>query len=142
MTISDLDFLETTAQKTAEWVRGIKEELGWDNNRQAYHALRAVIHTLRDRLPVNEAVDLGAQLPLIIRGSYYEGWTPNDKPEKIRHIEEFTQSILEKMEWDTTGMDGEEIARAVFAVMADHVSEGEVEDVKSNLPKEIRELWP
>jgi uncharacterized protein (DUF2267 family) len=43
--------------------------------------------------------------------------------------------------WDAT-VDPEQAARAVFAVLTQHVSAGEVEQVRHSLPKAIRELWP
>ena len=64
-------------------------ELDWENEHKAYLALRTVLHTLRDRLSVEEAVQLGAQLPMLIRGFYYEGWTLKQKPTKERHKTEF-----------------------------------------------------
>ena len=38
-------------------------------------------------------------------------------------------------------LDPEQVVRAVFQVLAKHVSAGEIEDVKENLPHELKELW-
>jgi uncharacterized protein (DUF2267 family) len=62
----------------------------------SYLALRAVLHTLRDRLIVDEAIDLGAQLPMLVRGFYYENWQSVGKPLKYRHKEEFLNQVKEK----------------------------------------------
>lgn len=73
---------DTTIQKTNELLKEIETAFSWPENRrnQSYAALRAVLHALRDRLPVEETVQLGTQLPMLIRGMYYEGWDPSKVP--------------------------------------------------------------
>jgi uncharacterized protein (DUF2267 family) len=95
----------------------------------------------RDRLTVEEAVQLGAQLPMLVRGFYYEGWTLKGKPRKERHKEDFLAHIREAFKGDVT-VRSESIARAVFRVLELHTSDGEIVDVKNILPKAVLELWP
>jgi len=95
----------------------------------------------RDRLTVEEVAQLGAQLPMLVRGFYYEGWDPTGKPLKERHKEQFLARIAQEMRSDES-TDPERVARAVFAVLAKRVSEGEIQDVKHVLPGDIRHLWP
>lgn len=133
--------LEEKVQKAYEWIRDVQEELGWDNPRKAYRALRATLHALRDRLTVAEAVNFGAELPMLVRGFYYEGWAVFGKPLKERHKEQFLKHIEESMRRDFD-VDAEEVARAVFAVLARRISNGEIGDVKHVLPEALRELWP
>jgi uncharacterized protein (DUF2267 family) len=95
---------------------------------------------LRDRLTVEEVAQLGAQLPMLIRGFYYEGWDPTHKPLKIRDKEEFIDRIEQELRGGGP-VDAERVARAVFALLAERVTAGEIEDVKHVLPAEIRELW-
>jgi uncharacterized protein (DUF2267 family) len=103
--------------------------------------LRAVLHCLRDRLTIDEAAQLGDQLPMLIRGIYYEGWHPAGKPERVRSREEFLAWIGAHL--PKTGLvDAEDAARTVFRVLDNHVSAGEIRDVMQSLPKEIRSLWP
>jgi uncharacterized protein (DUF2267 family) len=141
MSATGLDAFDTTVHKTNAWLNELMQELGWEDKHKAYLALRATLHALRDRLTVDEVAQLGAQLPMLIRGFYYEGWDPSDKPLKERHKEQF----LARMEREFPGVDGidpEGVARAVFSVLAKRVSEGEIEDVRHVLPAEVRELWP
>lgn len=114
-------------------------ELDSHDRHLAYSALRATLHALRDRLTVEEAVDLGAQLPMLIRGLYYEGWTPSGKPVKW-HRAEFLNAIRDRFggEWPP---DPETLARAVFRVLRRHVTAGEIEQVERMLPKDVRDLW-
>ena len=73
---SGYDVFDGTLQKTNVWLNDIMNELDWQEHPyKAYLALRTVLHTLRDRLTIEEAVQLGAQLPMLVRGFYYEGWT-------------------------------------------------------------------
>lgn len=131
-----------TIQKTTVWLNDIMNELDWqDRPEKAYHALRTVLHALRDRLTVEEAVQLGAQLPMLVRGFYYEGWTLKGKPRKERHKEDFLAHVKKAFNEDYTARP-ESIARAVFRTLVRHTSSGEIEDVKHILPKALHELWP
>jgi uncharacterized protein (DUF2267 family) len=145
MSATGLAVFDTTLQKTNGWLKDLMHELGWDDRHKAYLALRATLHALRDRLTVEEVAQLGAQLPMLIRGFYYEGWDPTGKPLRERHEEQFLIRI--SREFSDEARDGSsrsvsEIARAVFTVLAGRVTEGEIEDVKHLLPTELRELWP
>jgi uncharacterized protein (DUF2267 family) len=117
-------------------------ELGWEDNRhRAYLALRTVLHTLRDHLTVEEAMHLGAQLPMLVRGFYYEGWTLTGKPVKERRKEEFLSHIRQAFRNDEW-IDPEAVVRAVFRVLSRRITAGEISDVTHLLPAALRELWP
>jgi len=136
------ELFDGTLQKTHVWLNDIMDELDWhEHPNKAYLALRTVLHALRDRLTIEEAVQLGAQLPMLVRGFYYEGWTLKGKPRKERHKEDFLAHIKEVFKDDFTSRP-ESIVRAVFKTLARHASEGEIEDVKHILPKALHELWP
>jgi uncharacterized protein (DUF2267 family) len=141
MSATGLEVFDTTLQKTNSWLKDLMEVLGWPDRHKAYLALRATLHALRDRLTVEEVAQLGAQLPMLIRGFYYEGWDPTNKPLRVRHREQFLERILQAFRRDD-GIDPEKVARAVFTVLEKRVTEGEIEDVKHVLPAELRDLWP
>ena len=141
MSMTGLEVFDATVHKTNSWLKELMQELHREDRRKAYLALRATLHALRDRLTVEEVAQLGAQLPMLIRGFYYEGWDPTGKPLKIRDKEEFLGLVAEEFRTDDT-LNPELIARAVFKVLSDRVTAGEIEDVKHVMPAEIRELWP
>jgi uncharacterized protein (DUF2267 family) len=144
MSATGLAVFDTTLQKTNGWLKELMDELGWDDRHKAYLALRATLHALRDRLTVEEVAQLGAQLPMLIRGFFYEGWDPSGKPRRERHEEQFLIRIGREFSEDARGGPDQslsDIARAVFTVLARRVTEGEIEDVRHVLPAELRELW-
>ncbi len=128
-----------TLEKTNAWIRDLDQQLNWDNRDSAYHALRAVLHALRDRLSIGEVADLASQLPMLLKGVFYEGWRPHQEPPGLR-LDDFLNSIADAFPGDAS-VDPEEIARAVFHVVIRHVSAGEVEDIKNSLPQPLRQLW-
>ncbi len=140
MSITGLETFDATIHKTNAWLSEIMAQLDTNDRHEAYHALRAVLHVLRDRLTVEEVVQFGAQLPMLIRGFYYEGWNPAGKPLKWNK-EEFLSSVRESFR-GASAPDSEKITRIVLTVLTHHVSEGEVKNVKNILPKALRELWP
>jgi uncharacterized protein (DUF2267 family) len=79
-----LENIEHTVQLTLVWIYDLDTWPGWDNKHRSYRLLRTVLQAVRDRLPVNEAVELGAQLPTLLRGVYYERWRPATTPVRQR----------------------------------------------------------
>lgn len=132
---------DSTLQKTNVWLGDLSEELGWDDPHRSYRALRATLHALRDRLTVAETAHLGAQLPMLIRGIYYEGWNPSGKPLKERQQEEFLGHIEDELRPDLDA-DPERVARGVFRMLSRRISEGEIQDIKHVLPRKLAALWP
>ena len=131
---------DTTVQESNIWLKDIMEEEGWKDHQKAYKALRSALHVLRDRLTADEAAHLGAEMPMLIRGIYYEGWRPHENPKK-RTREAFLSYVAEGFQNDPD-IDPEKVIRSVFSVIQSHVAEGEIADVKANLPEELRRLWP
>ena len=125
-------------QQAASWIKGMMARLNTEDDDKAMHALRAGLQALRDRLPVDEAAQLAAQLPLIIRGMFFEGWVPRDKPLRIRHREDFLDLVREKYGRDDAA--AADIVVAMFHVLEDHVSRGEITDVMMSLPRELVDL--
>ena len=125
-------------QQTQEWLKELRDNGGLASEAEAYAVLRAVLHQLRDRLTLAEAVDLGQQLPLIIRGIYYEGWRPSHAPEKIRTKQKFLDQVT--MRLLPHQIPPEPAVRDVFALLAHHLDPGEIADVKEREDWEVREL--
>ncbi|MHC5053278.1 MAG: DUF2267 domain-containing protein [Planctomycetota bacterium] len=132
---------ESTIQKTRGWLWDVMRELGVENERQAFAAVKAVLHVLRDRLTVEESAQLAAQLPMLLRGLYYEGWRPARAPEKIRHIGAFVERVRENLRAHPE-IDPEKALHAVFKVLSTKVSEGELKDIRHNLSRELEEILP
>jgi uncharacterized protein (DUF2267 family) len=117
------------------------DELDWDHPAGLLAALRAALHSLRDRLTPAEAAQLGAQLPLLIRGIYYDGWRPAAQPWKERHAEGFLARVEHELGGYAELREPERVVREVFRLLRRHVSAGEIDQVIHLLPAEVRELW-
>jgi uncharacterized protein (DUF2267 family) len=141
MSVDAIGPIEAAVHTMNSWLKELDEELDWKSRQRAYHALRVVLHALRDRLTLAEVADLGSQLPLLIRGLFYEGWNPNGKPVKERKREEFL-AIISAAFQNEPDVYPEAVAWAVFKMLERHVSTGEIADVRAVLPAAIRSLWP
>jgi uncharacterized protein (DUF2267 family) len=135
-----LDVFDTTLQHTNLWLKELMDDLGIDR-RHAYRVLRATLHGVRDRIGPEHAVHLGAQLPILIRGFYYEGWHLAATPTKLRHKQDFLDYVSGDV-FRGLGIDPERAVRAVFNVMSNRLDPGEIEKLIKLLPEEIRALWP
>jgi uncharacterized protein (DUF2267 family) len=140
MASTGLEVFDRTLHITHIWLDEIMAEIGPDRQR-AWHALSAVLRTLRDRVPLELAVHLGAQLPLLVRGTYYEQWHLTREPERIRDPDEFLARIGEKLA-GSRPVNTRDATRAVLRVLSRHVDRGQVVKVREALPQQIRDLWP
>jgi uncharacterized protein (DUF2267 family) len=138
MSATGLDVFDTTLQKTHSWLNELMQLMDWQDKHKAYLAMRITLHALRDRLTVPEVAQLGAQLPMLVRGFYYEGWRPDGAVLTMRHKDEFLAPIAAHFGSEDKA---ERIARAVFAVVAGRIAKGEIENIEHVLPKQLRALW-
>lgn len=132
--------LDSSIDTTNIWLNDVLEQLQWQSKISAYQALRGTLHALRDRLPVEESAQFAAQLPLPLKGVYFDGWKPGGKPEKYSKVD-FARKVHEQFDKDPALNPGE-IIEAVLRVMYNHMGAGELEDVRSNLPKDMWEWFP
>ena len=130
-----------TLQEGNLWLKAIAESLHLEDRRHAYSALRATLHALRDRMPPERAVHFGAQLPMLIRGLYFEGWRLAGKPTGERSIDDFCDHIARELP-PHFPMDPQTTARGVFDMLARQLDEGEIGKVIDQMPLPLRALWP
>ncbi|RXH04872.1 DUF2267 domain-containing protein [Bradyrhizobium vignae] len=139
MSSSAIPVFDKTAQTTHLWLNEISEQIGLDDQ-QSWRVTTAVLHAIRDRLPVELAAHLGSQLPLLVRGAYYDQFRPSAMPSWVRSLEEFLQLIAEKLKFGRP-VDTEDAARAVFNVLSRHLTAGQIEKVREALPEDVRAIW-
>jgi uncharacterized protein (DUF2267 family) len=139
MSTTGLNVFDKTLQTTNIWLNDIMSELGPDRQ-VAWKVLSTVLHKLRDRLPLGLAAHLGSQLPLLIRGVYYDQFEPGKLPSECNSREEF---VAEVAEWlaDARPVDPNAAVRVVFATLSRHVSDGQLAKVRDALPKDLRQSW-
>lgn len=137
-----VDAIARTVEKTHVWLNQIGTKLEAPGSRVAYHALRAVLHAIRDRMTVEQVAALGAQLPLLIRGMFYEGWHPHGKPLNIQDGEGFLRLVSIYLEQDAEVLiDETRVVAAVFQVMQAHLAPGEIDTVLNAMPTPIQQVF-
>lgn len=140
MSGTGLAVFDKTLQETNLWLKALMARLGTDDRDEAYAILRATLHAVRDRIGPENAVHLGAQLPILLRGVYYEGWRMAGAPSKERHKSAFLQHAHREMP-GILDADTELAVRAVFEVMWERLDQGETAKLLKIFPSELRELW-
>ncbi len=131
---------ESSLDKTNVILKEIESAYGWPAQRrnQSYAALRTVLHLLRDRMPVGESVEFAQQLPVLLRGIYFDGWQPADVPIRLNR-DDFLYEVRQGFPYDVEG-GPQRVVRVVLDTLRRHVSQGEWQDVTSNLPRGLDQL--
>ncbi len=131
--------IQHSVEKTHIWLNEVAAAIGDEDRTYAYRALRTVLHALRDRLTVDVAAKLAAQLPTLIRGIYYEDWDPSATPVAVHDVATFLDRVAE--EGHMAGETEASLAvSAVVGVLRAHVSAGEIDSVLAILPESFRAL--
>ncbi len=141
MSATGVTALDHSIQETNVWLKAIDEQLKLDSRQDAYNALRAVLHALRDRLPAAVAVHLGAQLPMLIRGIFYEGWHSGEEPTAERTVAAFAERVQQQLPARFSA-DAREVSRGVFEVLWEKLDPDEFSKVMEHLPVALRRLEP
>jgi uncharacterized protein (DUF2267 family) len=141
MSESGVPALDHTVQETNIWLKATAKQLHFEDRHHAYSALRAVLHALRDRLTPDSAVHLGAQLPMLVRGIYYEGWHMAGKPAEYKNVQDFAAHVQRQLP-PQFPMDPLTVTRGVFQILWEKLDPGETAKVIDQLPVPLRSLWP
>jgi uncharacterized protein (DUF2267 family) len=138
MSTTGLEVFDKTLQTTNTWLDEISSAIGPDR-RLAWKVLSVVLHKLRDRLPVGLAVHLAAELPLMVRGTFYDQFEPAKQP-TTWDLDAFTEEVSRWLS-DVRAVDPKEATRAVFAVLSRHIPKGQIDKVQGALPADLRAFW-
>ena len=136
-TAHEPDHFIRAGQRAEEWLDAVAAELGTADRDHAYHLLRAWLHTVRDRIGVEPAARFAAQLPMSVRGLFFDGWRPSRVPVKY-DAEQFLAAMAHEAR-----VTPEEVRRgapAVTAALARGCSPGQLEHLLAQLPAPVRGL--
>jgi uncharacterized protein (DUF2267 family) len=139
MSANGLEVFDKTIQTTNIWLNEVSDRTGADRH-GAWRILAGVLHGLRDCLPVELAAHLGAQLPLLVRGAYYDGFAPERQPAGCDAPEFFLGALAERI-GAPMAAEPEEAVLAVMAVLERHLTEGQLNKVRLSLPRAVRMIW-
>ncbi len=137
--VGEIPAVDSTVRKTRQWIGELMVELQWDDAQKTYHALRAVLHVLRDHLTLHQTADLSAQLPMLIRGMFFEGWQPERMPVKDCSLDTFLSRVQTAFP-DGQGVDPQQLTRATLNVISRYVSSDQWADIQAVLPRSLRAL--
>ncbi|MGC1214486.1 MAG: DUF2267 domain-containing protein [Micromonospora sp.] len=133
---------ESSLDKTNLILKDIEQAYGWpkEQRNQSYAALRTVLHLLRDRMPVQESAEFAAQLPVLLRGIYFEGWQPESVPIKLNR-DDFLYEVRQGFPYDVEG-GTQRVVQVVLDALRKHVTQGEWEEVKATMPQDLVQMMP
>jgi uncharacterized protein (DUF2267 family) len=139
MSAGGLDVFDKTLQTTHTWLDELMQELGPDR-KVAWHVLGAVLRAIRDRVPLDLSAHFGSQLPLLVRGVYYDQFRPTDLPKRSRSLDEFLEGVGKELA-NSRPVDVRDATSAVFRILSRHVNQAQIEKVRHALPEEMRAIW-
>ncbi len=137
---------EKFAQEGNEFVNRLAADLGHPEERDRVTLLlKAVLHTLRERISIPESFHLLAQLPMALKGAYVDQWKYREQPENYKSLTEFLGNI-ERLQHSfgerefSWNQSTEQLTRTVLSHLGEIITDGQVTHIVSNLPEEIREF--
>lgn len=123
-------------QKTAEALRLVQATTRLETTEQAMLALDVVVSALVRRVTPSEAKDMLAQLPSELR----ERWLDLPAgPDRDITRQTIVKELAERLDIHSRAAD--ELARAIGLALSALISEGELDDLRHQLPKGMRELF-
>jgi uncharacterized protein (DUF2267 family) len=138
--MDDVKKIEKEIQILHIWIKEISYNANWDQASFSLAALRAVLQELRDHLALKDLAHLSAQLPIIIRGIFFENWTPPKSSKSTYEHYLFLKNIEERLN-RYPHIEAKSAVSAVFKTLAKHISHGEKEKMRKILPESIEVWW-
>lgn len=136
-----LSVFDKTVQETYSLLKLINQNARWgEDNHKALAGLRSVLQVLRDCLPLANSANFSAQLPILVRGLYFENWNYHDQPLRTRHQAEFLALIQQKLPM-APEIDAEIACKAVVQALQAIIDKDVIDNWLSGLTNEIKQIW-
>lgn len=140
---TNISSLDRAVQTAVLWLNDIQTELGWENREAVYKTAKAVLQTIRDRLPYTELFHFSSNLPMVFKGMLFDGYDPQEANKaKMKTVQDFYDQI--QIHYDPTESDiisGQQAAFGVINVLFNRIGEGEMRKVADNMPLKIKPLF-
>jgi uncharacterized protein (DUF2267 family) len=127
---------ERTVHTSYEWLDAVAAHIGGER-RDAYHALHAVLGALRDRLPADVAADLSAQMPLLVRGVFFDGHEPANAPVRTAGADDFVAAVRCALA-PAPGIDARDAIDAVLEALTTNIDRRVLDEIGPLLPAQFR----
>lgn len=128
-----------------EFLKDYAKQLNLGNDTKlAGRILSSILHAFREVISIEESLQLISQFPMFLKAVYVNGWTAH-KVKKIKTMTEFID-LVRKYNGLTSIHDfgSDEIAEnyinTTFIVLRRYISLGEMEDLRAELPKELKSM--
>ena len=141
MSQTGLAVFDRTLDRTHQFINDISEEINIEDKNITFIGIKAVLHALRDRIPFEEAAQLGSHFPVLLAGFYYDGWKPAATPTKERSVDAFLDKVRSNLQEGDYPIEIEALTRGVFTVLTKWVDRGEIDDVVNMFPQDVQTLW-
>jgi uncharacterized protein (DUF2267 family) len=111
---------------------------------KAARILSSILHALREVISMEESLQLIAQLPMFLKAVYVNGWT-NKRKRKTKNMVDFID-LMREFNGKTSVNDlesdqvAEEYIDQTFIMLRQYVSPGELHDLRSSLPKDLKNM--
>ena len=115
-----------------------------DDTDKAGRVLSSILHGLREVITLEESLQLISQFPMFLKAVYVNKWTTRKKV-RVKSMTEFIDLIRE-LDGVTSlnDFESEEVAEnyinATFMMLRKYVSLGELEDLRTVLPKDLKSI--
>ena len=112
---------------------------------KAARILSAVLHGLREIISIEESLQLISQFPMFLKAVYVNGWTTNKTKPKVKHMPQFVD-LVRTFDGIASNYDfvsdelAEHYINTTFFVLRKYVSAGELEDIRGNLSKNLKDM--
>jgi uncharacterized protein (DUF2267 family) len=140
MSATGLEAFDRAIQRANEWLNDLAAELGKDDDRgYAYRVLRCYLHVLRDRVTPEQAADFASQLPLLLRGVFYDGWSPSKTPETYRDADTLLSRLADRGQL-AGPTEASFVAESITRMLRRHMTPGQVDKVLQAVPEPLRRV--
>ncbi|TDS16816.1 uncharacterized protein (DUF2267 family) [Maribacter caenipelagi] len=129
------------------FIKDYAKEMNMANDTdKAGRIFTAIMHALRDIIPMEESLQFISQLPMFVKAVYVNGWAVKKNKPKIKKMEDFLD-LVRSHDYPAATNDFEynnEVAEryvdTTFIYLRKYISLGEMEDLRDNLPKDLKSM--